>query len=837
MYPQPYYYPPEPPIDPRFTYPQEFSAHELFGSPGNPGYPEFYPTLPFQTPPEPENPRRRLHHQDSFPWAVNPYQLQSQVEDHHRGLKHIELTSGNLVLDCPVPDKVLASAIHKEQREFTHMRYTAVTCEPDQFTFSKYTLRQVLYGRPVEIFIVMTMYNEDENLFIKTFSGVIKNIRHLCSKDRNGVWGKEGWTKVVVCIVADGRTKVHPRVLKVLSAMGVYQDGIAQSSVNGKGVTAHLYEYTTQLYIDKNLQVQPITKKSQAKSYMPTQILFCLKEENKKKLNSHRWFFNGFSPLLNPNVCILLDVGTRPHNTSIYHLWKAFHSNPHVGGACGEICAELGIAGKSLLNPLVAAQNFEYKMSNILDKPLESVFGYISVLPGAFSAYRYTALKNTASNEGPLASYFKGETMHGEDATGGIFEANMYLAEDRILCFELVAKKNSRWVLKYVKAAKAETDVPDNWSEFISQRRRWLNGSLFAAFFATAHWMKIYGTEHSTCRKFLFFIQFIYNIISLFFSWFTLGNFYLTFYFLSDAAMPKNPDGSVSHDYDPYNPDPFHGYSWIVYPIARQIFLLGIIVQFVLSLGNRPQGSKAVYLLCVFIFAFIMGIMMYTVGFSLYMYFSDPNNVRKLLAHPFAKESMNILIALASTYGLYLVSSILYLDPWHMVTSFVQYLFIFPSYVNILMVYAFCNTHDVSWGTKGDNGSAGDLGKVMVQTTKQGKEVAALAVPSQRQDINAIYEETVKDLSVPTKAEKAKRDAKTKREDYYRLFRTRTVLSWIFSNVVLILVFQAIETSSWFNLTTPRVVDQKHFYLTFIFWAVAMLSLVKFVGSLVYLFM
>ena len=61
-------------------------------------------------------------------------------------------------------------------------------------------------------------------------------------------------------------------------------------------------------------------------------------------------------------------------------------------------------------------------MSNILDKPLESVFGYISVLPGAFSAYRYKALQNDHKGRGPLASYFKGETMHGGGADGaGLF--------------------------------------------------------------------------------------------------------------------------------------------------------------------------------------------------------------------------------------------------------------------------------------------------------------------------------------------------------------------------------------------------------------------------------
>jgi len=84
-------------------------------------------------------------------------------------------------------------------------------------------------------------------------------------------------------------------------------------------------------------------------------------------------------------------------------------------------------------------------MSNILDKPLESVFGYISVLPGAFSAYRFKALQNGPDGKGPLHSYFKGETMHGGNSDAGLFERNMYLAEDRILCFEIVTKKHEGW--------------------------------------------------------------------------------------------------------------------------------------------------------------------------------------------------------------------------------------------------------------------------------------------------------------------------------------------------------------------------------------------------------
>lgn len=190
--------------------------------------------------------------------------------------------------------------------------------------------------------------------------------------------------------------------------------------------------------------------------------------------------------------------------------------NPHVGGACGEVCVMKGTACLDLLNPLVAAQNFEYKMSNILDKPLESVFGYISVLPGAFSAYRYAAIQNDIHGQGPLQKYFLGEQQADTD---NIFTANMYLAEDRILCFELLAKKHQRWVLKYVQSAFGETDVPNQLPEFISQRRRWLNGSFFAAVYSQYHFSRIWSTNHTVGRKLALSLEFFYNFVHLIFSW------------------------------------------------------------------------------------------------------------------------------------------------------------------------------------------------------------------------------------------------------------------------------------------------------------------------------
>ena len=97
-------------------------------------------------------------------------------------------------------------------------------------------------------------------------------------------------------------------------------------------------------------------------------------------------------------------------------------------------------------------------MSHYIDKAFESFFGFVSVLPGAFSMFRWDSIQG-----GPLDSFFGGLDKENHSA----FEANMYLAEDRIMCLEILTKRDNNWILKYVPGCKALTDPPTTLSILI----------------------------------------------------------------------------------------------------------------------------------------------------------------------------------------------------------------------------------------------------------------------------------------------------------------------------------------------------------------------------------
>ncbi|KAF9472443.1 glycosyltransferase family 2 protein [Pholiota conissans] len=721
----------------------------------------------------------------------------------HKTKRRVQLTNGNLVVDLDVPPKLVLP--RRGEPETMKTRYTAVTCDPDDFEKKGFFLRQNESGRRTELFIVITMYNEDEVLFCRTMYGVMRNISHLCTRKNSQTWGPSAWEKVVVCIVADGRKKVHPRVLDCLTLLGVYQPGDhMKNKVNEKEVTAHLFEYTTSFALDPNLHF-----KYPDKGIVPTQIIFCMKEKNQKKINSHRWFFNAFAPMLQPNVCVLLDVGTRPSSNSIYRLWKAFDLNSNVAGACGEIATYKGKNWSLLLNPLVAAQNFEYKISCILDKPTESMFGYISVLPGAFSAYRYIALQNDEFGIGPLASYFKGEVLHGRDTD--IFTSNMCKFPSRILCFELVAKANSNWILKYVKGAVGETDVPDAIPEFISQRRRWLNGSFFAATYAIAHTGQILRSGHSFSRKMVLMAETVYNIINLIFSWFSVGNFYLFFVVLTTSLENAS-----------------FGVQGIKYfnTLVQYIMASLIIACFLFSMGNKPTAAKFKYKLTTI----ILGILM------IYMIVASIVCAVQAARQGGAANSV-MLFSIAITYGLYALSSLLAFDPWHMLTSFVPYMLLSPMYINVLNIYAFSNLDDISWGTKQDSIPDSDLGAV-VQDSHSQVDVEMLTEVA---DVNSIYEESLANLRdrVPIDNGKSKgllsvAEKEHVAKDYYANVRTNVLLSWVLSNgLLLVVILSNMKETDAFGSNVG--ITKVKAYMVFILAFTAITNSVRFAGSSLYL--
>jgi chitin synthase len=553
------------------------------------------------------------------------------------------------------------------------------------------------------------------------------------------------------------------------------------------------------------------------KGTTPVQMLFCLKEKNQKKINSHRWFFQAFGAVLDPNICVLIDAGTKPGKDSVYQLWKAFDLEPMCAGACGEIKAML-VHGKKLLNPLVATQNFEYKMSNILDKPLESAFGFITVLPGAFSAYRYVALQNDKTGNGPLEKYFAGEKMHGANA--GIFTANMYLAEDRILCFELVSKRNCHWILQYVKSATGETDVPVEMADFILQRRRWLNGSFFAAVYALAHSFDIFRSDHSFLRKMMFLVEFVYQTISMLFAWFALGNFFLVFRILtSSLAAEIGTPGKI------------------LFIVFEWLYIGVLITCFILALGNRPQGSNKFYMTMVYFWALIMVYLMFASIFITVrsvqnqLKKNDGFNVKDIVAD---KIFFTLVVSLASTYLMWFVVSIIFLDPWHMFTSFIQYLLMTPTYINILNVYAFCNTHDITWGTKGD-----DKPDKLPSVTTKADGKADIHAPTDDADLNTQYETELQVFGTKYVEPKKNPSPSDKQEDYYKGFRSSVVLFWMFCNLGLTaLVLQAggLEiTVEDPDEQAKKKSDVASIYLGVVLWSVAGLSAFRFIGAMWFL--
>jgi cellulose synthase/poly-beta-1,6-N-acetylglucosamine synthase-like glycosyltransferase len=456
--------------------------------------------------------------------------------------------------------------------EFASLDYTPVTSiRPVDFVSR---LRATRASRKIRLFICITAYNEDGAELRRTLTGIAANLPGL---QRVGLH----WSEIVVCVIIDGRERASASMIDYVTGdLQLYDPSLIVEEHRGNPTTMHLFERTVEL-----------TKSKATREYhFPLQVLLALKAANGGKLNSHLWCLSGFAGQLNPKYLAMLDVGTVPLPQALVRLYAAMEEDPECGGCCGEILVR-NMRPWSMLD---ATQALEYCLSHLMDKATESLYGYIPVLPGAFSMYRWLAIRGEVRRPPPttfptssrrasavvscaccvsLPDFFlaaiggvlqdrgDGDFRAGRcvgvsqgaslarsrrlrivcsasDASfspplnAAAFTANMYLAEgalreqcngsiagpgsysrvartrlvsppshhlacattssfsssaaasrilrphraDRILCFQIVARPNRRWLLRYISNAFAETDTPETLLELIKQRRRWLNG-------------------------------------------------------------------------------------------------------------------------------------------------------------------------------------------------------------------------------------------------------------------------------------------------------------------------------------------------------------------------
>jgi len=275
-----------------------------------------------------------------------------------------------------------------------------------------------------------------------------------------------------------------------------------------------------------------------------------------------------------------------------------------------------------------------------------------------------------------------------------------------------------------------------------------------------------------------------------------------------------------------------------VFEIILKLYIALLFVIVVCSLGNRPQGSKWIYSLAIVLFGFVNCITLWCAAWTVFLQVPHTAAGWKNIGHLFDTNGAfrEILISLAATYGLYLFSSIIHLEPWHMFTSFLQYMFLLPTYVNILMMYAMCNLHDVTWGTKGDNGAAKDLGSAKKVKAADGKEVIEVEIPTVREDVDSMWAASRAALRVPPPKEREHRDAATKQADHDRNSRTNVVLAWVGTNMIMIVVFTSTAFSNWVaRHVAPTNGAVFNPYLALLFYSLAVLSAIRFTGSTLYL--
>jgi chitin synthase len=310
-----------------------------------------------------------------------------------------------------------------------------------------------------------------------------------------------------------------------------------------------------------------------------------------------------------------------------------------------------------------------------------SLFGMLPVVPGPCGLYRYAAIRDEA-----VPFYIK--TVASHPAECGILQANLNLAEDRVLSYAAVMRTHDRAYTAYVPEATFYFEAETKPLMLFTQRRRWINGTVAGYIWLLTNpsiiwtsnlrcWNKPFLTLLLICQVFMYIaVALAPTIFAVSFRW-TLP--WAQTYFL------PNEDRTFADNH----------ISDLIISAYGLLYVIFVCVH------ARPSQKPAVVSWLVhfvgFINALIMIIIMGSMAVALYNnYLSKGFD----MTGSGIQDWITIMVVFTILGPMLLALIHSPLSFFFMLKSFIQFYLLLPTMVVWIGAYAMSRVWDLSWGNR-----------------------------------------------------------------------------------------------------------------------------------------
>lgn len=318
----------------------------------------------------------------------------------------------------------------------------------------------------------VTVYNEPDCSLRSTLHSVLLALRHSFFHQ-----GADS-ARSIICILVDGRTQMHASLKGWLKGAQLMLDAPRRHAGLDIHATSHHVDTLTRV-------IDPATAKPAAECMLKVDVILCIKNENRGKLESHSLFFREICTAVQPDYCYQIDAGTTVAEDAISRLIQRMEMSCDTGAIAPRVLPAVPAA---TANFLLNWQFYDFALHESVYWPLESMTGFLSVVPGQTCVFRWRALKRSEARDDdpdPVQTYLRGLR------TSRAVERVMFLAEDRIIGSEIVLAREQKWTLDYLPEAAATTDACTTYPDLFRQRRRWINSAAACRLWLLALWTRL----------------------------------------------------------------------------------------------------------------------------------------------------------------------------------------------------------------------------------------------------------------------------------------------------------------------------------------------------------